>query len=100
MPDCDPITYFFTAVAFDQCLNASLVTAASQSQGTQCGDCAFPDLCYNAPPAPTTLTPGGCSSVDGLRVTWDELDTNITATSRATTSGAARAQPAPAAGPN
>jgi type II secretory pathway component PulJ len=72
---CDPITYYFIAVSFDQCQNTSLVTAASMSEGTQCGDCNLGEPCYGAPPAPTGVVTGGCSSVDGIALAWNALDT-------------------------
>lgn len=74
---CDPITYYFIAVAFDQCQNASLVTAAAMSEGTQCGDCTIGETCYNAPPAPANIVTGGCSSVDGITLAWDPYDTTV-----------------------
>ncbi len=72
---CDPVTYYFLAVSFDQCLNHSEVTQYSISEGTQCGDCNVGETCYDAPPAPSSpIQTGGCSATDGIRLSWDDYD--------------------------
>lgn len=83
---CNTLTYYFTAVAYDRCGNASNVTATSVTQADQCNDGISPDPTYGAPT--WSLTPGrfsygdnaniqaeGC--FDYINLTWGEINSEV-----------------------
>jgi len=72
-PDLQPdTTYYFLAVAYDQCGNHTEATSESLAEGQQCGDCDGTELCYEAPPPPTGITKAGCGTTIALN--WDSID--------------------------
>ena len=67
----NPCTYYFKAISFDRCGNASNITAFAQPLSTLCGD--DPDY-PGSPGVPVGLTIGGCTSA---QVSWDDTLSGI-----------------------
>ena len=67
----NPCTYYFKAISFDRCGNASNITAFAQPLSTLCGD--DPDY-PGSPGVPSGLTVGGCTSA---QVSWDDTLSGI-----------------------
>lgn len=86
---CQQISYYFVALAYDKCGNASDVTASSVVKADECSDCVVGEDCYGAPwwtsPGAGTgkfaamddanLEAAGCNNY--ITLSWNEIDSTL-----------------------